>query len=78
MLQVKDVGKVGFLAISSDLPDRTVSVKADASTAAKRTGPVFLFGEMVKLFAGDLSELTAETSAKGKVANLTVQIGATV
>lgn len=77
-LQVDDVDKVNFLAISCDLVDGKVTVQADASSATALTGPILLFGASVKLFAGDLTTLTVQNTSTEKVANLKVLIGLTV
>ena len=77
-LQVDDVDKVGFLAISSDLQDGSVTVKADGANATALTGPILLFGAGVKLFAGDLGTLTVHNTSAVDAATLTVLIGLTV
>jgi len=74
-LQVDNVDKVTFLAISSDLIDGKVTVKADGASATALTGPVLLFGAAVKLFAGDLTKLTVQNTSPTKPAKLSVLIG---
>lgn len=77
-LQVDNVDNVGFLAISSDLLDGSVTVKADGAEATALTGPVLLFGTAVKLFAGDLTTLTVHNTSAADAAKVTVLIGLTV
>ena len=77
-LQVDNVDKVGFLAISSDLQDGSVTVKADGANATELSGPILLFGEGVKLFAGDLTTLTVHNTSAAEGATLTALIGLTV
>jgi len=77
-LQVDDVDKVAFFAISSDLLDGKVTVKADGANATALTGPILLPGASVKLFAGDLTKLTVHNSSTEKAAKLTVLMGLTV
>ena len=75
-LQVDDVSKVAFLAISSDLLDGKVTVKATGS-ATELTGPILLFGDAVALFANDLTILTVHNTSPDKAAKLTVLINLT-
>lgn len=75
-LQVDDVAKVAFLAISSDLLDGKVTVKATGS-AIELTGPILLFGEAIALFASDLTTLTVHNTSADKAAKLSVLIGLT-
>lgn len=75
-LQVDDVSKIAMLAISSDLLDGTVTVKATGS-AIPLTGPILLFGEAVALFADDLTTLTIQNTSVDKAAKLSVLIGLT-
>jgi len=77
-LQVDDVDKVAFLAISCDLVDGKVTVQADGASATALTGPMLLFGAAVKLFAGDLTTLTVQNTSTDKAAKLTVLIGLAV
>lgn len=77
-LQVDDVDKVNFLAISSDLLDGKVTVKADGATATPLTGALLLPGAAVRLFAGDLTTLTVHNTSADKSAKLSVLIGLTV
>lgn len=77
-LQVDDVGKVGFLAISSNLQDGMVTVKADGANATALSGPILLFGAGITLFAGDLSTLTVHNTSAVDAATLTVLIGLVV
>lgn len=77
-LQVDDVDKVSFLAISSSLLDGKVTVKATGAAATKLTGPILLFGEAVALFASDLTTLTVKNNSADKAAKLSVLIGLTV
>jgi hypothetical protein len=75
---VDDVDKVNFLAISSDLLDGKVLVKADGATATPLTGPLLLPGAAVKLFAEDLTTLTVHNTSLNNSAKLSVLIGLTV
>jgi hypothetical protein len=77
-LQVDDVDKVNFLAISSDLLDGKVTVKADGADATPLTGALLLPGAAVKLFAADLTTLTVHNTSADKSAKLSVLIGLTV
>lgn len=77
-LQVDDVDKVSFLALSSDRLDGSVTVKATAADAAALTGPMLLFGSAVKLFASDLTTLTVHNTASDADATLTVLVGLSV
>lgn len=77
-LQVDDVDKVRFLAISTDLYDSKVKVKADGAVATTLTGPILLFGAGVRLFASDLTTLTVHNTSAVDAATLTVLIGLTV
>jgi hypothetical protein len=77
-LQVDDVDKVNLLAISCDLIDGKVTVKADGPNATALTGPILLFGASVKLFAADLTKLTVHNTSSDKKAKLQVLIGLTV
>ncbi len=72
-LQVDDVAKVKFLAISSDLLDGKVTVKATGS-ATELTGPILLFGKAVALFASDLTTLTVHNKSADNAAKLSVLI----
>jgi hypothetical protein len=74
--QVDKVDKVTFLAISSDLLDGKVKVKATGS-AIELTGPILLFGKAVALFASDLTTLTVHNTSVDKAAMLSVLIGLT-
>lgn len=74
-LQVDDVDKVTFLAVSSDLTDGDVTVRATAVDATAITGPMLMFGDAVKLFASDLTTLTVENESVDTAANLSVLIG---
>jgi hypothetical protein len=75
-LQVDNMDKVTFLAISSDLLDGKVTVKATGS-AIEMTGPILLFGSAVALFASDLTTLTVHNTSVDKAAKLSVLIGLT-
>ncbi len=75
-LQVDDVAKVTFLAISSDLLDGKVTVKATGG-ATELTGPILLFGKAVALFTSDLTTLTVHNTSVDKAAKLSVLIGLT-
>ncbi|MEM8796311.1 MAG: hypothetical protein AAGE61_12150 [Pseudomonadota bacterium] len=77
-LQVDDVSKVTFLAISSTLLDGKVTVKADGANAIALTGPILLFGAGVQLFASDLTTLTVHNTSATDPAALSVLVGLTV
>lgn len=77
-LQVDDVDKVEFLAVSTNLYDGKVNVKADGAVATALTGPILLFGAGVRLFASDLTTLTAHNTSAVDPATLTVLIGLAV
>jgi hypothetical protein len=75
-LQVDNVDKITFLAISSDLLDGKVKVKATGSDI-ELSGPILLFGKAVALFASDLTTLTVHNTSVDKAAKLSVLIGLT-
>lgn len=77
-IQVDDVDKVAFLAVSSDLVDGKVTVKPGSGVETALTGPLLLFGAAVKLFATDLSTLTVHNTSTVAAAKLKVLIGLTV
>jgi hypothetical protein len=77
-LQIDDVGKVTFLAISSTLTDGSVGVRAGPGDFTDLTGPILLFGGAVSLFAPDLSTLTVRNESQAEAADLTVLIGLTL
>jgi hypothetical protein len=77
-LQIDTVDNVAVLAISSTLFDGSVTVKADGANATALSGPILLFGEAVKLFAGDLTTLTVENTSVVSAARITILIGLTV
>lgn len=77
-LQVDDVEKVVFLAISCDRLDGSVTVKATAAEASALTGPIVLFGAAVGLFASDLTTLTVHNTSSETAATLSVLVGLNV
>jgi hypothetical protein len=77
-LQIDDVAKVTFLAISSTLTDGSVGVRAGPGDFTALTGPILLFGGAVGLFAADLSTLTVQNTSATDTADLTVLIGLTL
>lgn len=74
-LQVDDVDRVLFLAISSSLIDGKVEVEPVGGTAMAVTGPLILYGAAVKLFAADLSTIKVQNKAVATAATLTILIG---
>jgi hypothetical protein len=77
-LQVDDIDRVSFLAVSSSLTDGKVTVKADGPAEIALTGPMLLIGPAAKLFAGDLSTLTVHNTSAADPATVKVLIGLTL
>lgn len=76
-LQIEDVDKVLFLAISSSLQDGSVEI-AVAADAIPMTGPLILFGKAVALFASDLTTLNVQNKSVDSAASLKILIGIAV
>lgn len=74
-LQIDDVGKVAFFVLTSSLNDGSVEIKADTATRTKLTGPIILYGEAVKLFAGDLDKISLKNSSATDAAEITILMG---
>ena len=74
-LQLADVNKVSFLAITASRYDGSVKVKADGAGDTDLDGPLILFGEGVKLFAGDLSTLSVQNAHQTEAVTLSIVIG---
>lgn len=77
-LQVDDVSKVTFLAITSSLNDGSVEVKGTGANAIPLTGPILLFGAAVPLFSTDLTTLSVQNKSPDKEADLSILIGLTL
>ena len=74
-LQLADVDQIAFLAIAASLEDGSVEVQADGANPTVLTGPLILYGEAVKLFAGDLTTLKVQNKHPTEAAELSVLIG---
>jgi hypothetical protein len=74
-LQIDDVEKLEFFILTSSLNDGSVDVKADTATRTKITGPLILYGEAIKLFAGDLQTLTLKNASATDAADITILMG---
>jgi hypothetical protein len=74
-LQIDDVAKVAFFVLTSSLNDGSVEIKADTATRTKLTGPIILYGEAVKMFAGNLEKLTLKNSSPTDAAEITILMG---
>lgn len=74
-LQIDDVEKLEFFILTSSLNDGSVDVKADTATRTKITGPLILYGEAIKLFAGDLQTLTLKNASTTDAADITILMG---
>ncbi len=74
-LQIDDVDKLAFFILTSSLNDGSVDVKADGATRTKITGPLILYGEAIKLFAGDLQTLTLKNASATDAADIGILIG---
>ena len=74
-LQLADVSKLNFLAISCTVLDGAVEVQADGAAVTKLTGPLILFGDGIKLFAGSLATLKVQNKHATEAATLSVLIG---
>jgi hypothetical protein len=74
-LQIDDVDKLNLLVISSSLNDGKVELKADGSAVTMITGPLVLFGNAAKLFAGDLEKISLQNKSADKTADISILIG---
>jgi hypothetical protein len=74
-LQIDDVEKLAFFVMTSSLNDGSVDVKADSATRTKLTGPLILYGEAIKLFAGDLQTISLKNSSATDAADITILMG---
>jgi hypothetical protein len=74
-LQFDDVGKVDFLVLTSSLTSGEVEVKADGAAVTKLTGPLVLFGNAVKLFAGNLGKVSVQNKSADKKAEIAILVG---
>lgn len=77
-VQVDDMDRVAFLALSSSLTNGKVTVQADGPAAIALSGPILLFGTATKLFAGDLSTLKVHNTSATEAATVKVLIGLTL
>ena len=50
-------------------------MKADSATRTKLTGPLILYGEAIKLFAGDLQTISLKNSSATTAADITILMG---
>jgi len=74
-LQIDDVDKLNLLVIASSLNDCKVEVKADSNTVTSITGPIVLFGNAAKLFAGDLEKISLQNKSADKTAEVSILLG---
>jgi len=74
-LQIDDVGKVAFLVLTSSLTGSEVEVKADGAAVTRLGGPLVLFGDAVKLFAGNLGKLSIQNKSADKKAEIAILLG---
>ncbi|WP_260583524.1 hypothetical protein [Sphingopyxis sp. PET50] len=74
-LQIDDVGKLAFFILTSSLNDGSVDVKTDGATRTKLTGPLILYGEAIKLFAGDLQTISLKNASATDPADITILMG---
>jgi hypothetical protein len=74
-LQIDDVEKLAFFIMTSSLNDGSVDVKTDSATRTKLTGPLILYGEAIKLFAGDLQTISLKNSSANDAADITILMG---
>jgi hypothetical protein len=75
-LQIDDVEKLAFFILTSSINDGSVDVFADdTATRTKITGPLILYGEAIKLFAGDLQTLTLKNASTTDAADITILMG---
>ena len=74
-LQIDDVEKLAFFIMTSSLNDGSVDVKTDSATRTKLTGPLILYGEAIKLFAGDLQTISLKNSSATDAAEITILMG---
>lgn len=74
-LQIDDVEKLAFFIMTSSLNDGSVDVKTDSATRTTLTGPLILYGEAIKLFAGDLQTISLKNSSATDAADITILMG---
>jgi len=74
-MQLEDVDRIAFLAVSASLTDGSVEIQADGANPTPLTGPLLLYGAAVRLFAGDLSTLKVQNKHATDAAELSVLIG---
>ncbi|HMO76216.1 MAG TPA: hypothetical protein PKD99_09690 [Sphingopyxis sp.] len=74
-LQIDDVDKLAFFILTSSLNDGSVEVETDTATRTKLTGPVILFGEAIKLFAGDLDKIKLKNASATTAADIRILMG---
>ena len=77
-LQIDDVDKLDLLVITSSLNDGSVEVKSDTDAVTKVTGPIVLFGNAAKLFAGDLEKISLQNKSADETAGISILIGLTL
>lgn len=73
-LQLADTDDLVVLAVTCSIYDETVEVKGDGVTI-KLSGPLLLFGDMIKHFSSDLSTLSIKNNHATEKANLKLLIG---
>jgi len=74
-LQIDDVDKLAFFIMTSSLNDGSVDVKTDGAARTKLSGPLILYGEAIKLFAGDLQTISLKNSSATDAADITILMG---
>ncbi|MBL8651917.1 MAG: hypothetical protein JNL35_16130 [Sphingopyxis sp.] len=74
-LQIDDVDKLAFFIMTSSLNDGSVDVKTDGAARTKLSGPLILYGEAIKLFAGDLQTISLKNSSATTAADITILMG---
>lgn len=73
-LQLSNVDSIEVLLITSTVYDENVEIKADKDLV-KLTGPLMLFGNSIKQFAGSLDKLTVQNKSQDEEAELHILIG---
>jgi hypothetical protein len=74
-MQLEDVDRIAFLAVSASIADGSIEIRADGADPTPLTGPLLLYGAAVRLFAGDLSTLKVQNKHATDPAKLSVLIG---
>jgi hypothetical protein len=76
-LQLADISKLSFLAITASAYDGTVKVAASGAGATEvaLTGPLILFGASIGLLGSSLATLTLTNDAAASVAEVHILIG---